>query len=53
MKLERSIMVCVSYVFMILTALFKDLPLLLDISGRSYSLDGDVIDAIGGNNGDD
>ena len=42
-----------SYVFMFLIALFKDLPLLLGIRDRFYSLDGDFIDAVGGNNGDD
>ena len=35
-----------------LIAFFKDLPLLLGISNRSYSLDGDVTDIIDGDNGD-
>ena len=43
----------VSYIFMFLIALSKDLPLLLGIRDRFYSLDGDFIDAVGGNNGDD
>ena len=39
----------VSYVFMFLIALFKDLPLLLGISDRSYCLDRDITDTINGN----
>ena len=42
-----------SYIFLFLITLFKDLPLLLGIRDRFYSLDGDFIDAVGGNNGDD
>ena len=40
------------YIFVFLIALFNDLPLLLGISNRSYSLDGDVTDIIDGDNGD-
>ena len=52
MKLERS-MIVLSYVFVFLIALFKDLPLLFGISDRFCSLGGDITYAIGGDNGDD
>ena len=42
-----------SDVFVFLIALFREFPLLLGISNRSCSLDGNVTDAIGGNNGND
>ena len=49
-KVDDSFM---SYVFMFLIALFTYLLLLLGISDRSCSLDGDVTDTIRINNGDD
>ena len=39
-----------SYIFLFLITLFKDLPLLLGIRNRSSVLNLDVTDAMGGNN---
>ena len=50
MKMERFVMVFLSYIFLFLITLFKDLPLLLGIGNRSSVLNLNVTDAMGGNN---